>query len=135
MNTSTVVLAHGCWDWFHHGHLRHLKAAAQMGDRLVVAVTKNEYVNKGPSRPLYDESQRVEMINELRCVDEVVVVKDSIDALTKVKPDIFVKGREYDGKILKQDAEYCARHGIQIAFTDEPVFSSTSMINDRFRQS
>src|SRR5678809_437731 len=121
---STVVLAHGCFDLFHIGHLLHLKAASLMGDKLVVAVTQNEYVNKGPDRPVFNESQRTAIINELRCVDEVLVVKDSLDALVKVKPDVFVKGREYDGKILKQDAEYCAKHGIQIAFTDEPVFSS-----------
>ena len=130
LDTSTVVLAHGVFDIFHHGHLLHLRAASQLGDHLVVAVTKNEYVNKGPDRPLYDESQRVEMINELRCVDEVVLVKDSLDALVKVKPDIFVKGREYEGKILKTDADYCSKHGIEIAFTDEPVMSSTKLINE-----
>ena len=135
-DTSTVVLASGCFDWLHYGHIRHLKAASQLGDHLVVAVTKNEYVNKGPDRPLYDESQRVEMINELRCVDEVLLVKDSLDALVKVKPDIFVKGREYDGKIQEKDAEYCRKHGIQIAFTDEETYSSTELINgNRFRRS
>lgn len=131
--TSTVVLAHGCWDLFHVGHLLHLHAAAMLGDRLVVAVTKSEYVNKGVGRPVFNEAQRTAIINELRCVDEVLVVKDSLDALVKVKPDVFVKGREYDGKILKQDADYCAKHGIEIAFTDEPVFSSTALINDQLR--
>ena len=131
--TSTVVLAHGCFDVFHIGHLLHLKAAAMMGEKLVVAVTKNEYVNKGPDRPVFNEAQRIAIVNELRCVDEVLVVKDSLDALVKVKPDIFVKGREYDGKILKQDADYCHKHGIKIAFTDEPVWSSTAIINDKLR--
>ena len=131
--TSTVVLAHGCFDVFHIGHLLHLKAAAMMGEKLVVAVTKNEYVNKGPDRPVFNEHYRAAIINELRCVDEVLMVKDSLDALVKVKPDIFVKGREYDGKILKQDADYCHKHGIEIAFTDEPVFSSTKIINDRLK--
>lgn len=130
---STVVLAHGCFDLFHIGHLLHLKAASMMGEKLVVAVTKNEYVNKGPDRPVFNEAQRTAIINELRCVDEVLVVKDSLDALVKVKPDIFVKGREYDGKILKQDADYCHKHGIEIAFTDEPVWSSTAILNDKFR--
>ena len=130
LDTSTVVLAHGCFDLFHYGHLLHLRAASQLGDHLVVAVTQNEFVNKGPDRPVFDETQRLAIINELRCVDEVVVVKDSLDALVKVKPDIFVKGREYDGKIQEKDAEYCRKHGIQIAFTDEPVMSSTKLINE-----
>lgn len=131
-DTSTVVLAHGCWDVFHYGHLLHLKAASLLGDHLVVAVTQNEYVNKGPDRPLFNEKQRTAVINELRCVDEVLVVKDSLDALVKVKPDIFVKGREYDGKIQAKDAEYCRKHGIEIAFTDEETYSSSEIINNGF---
>lgn len=128
--TSTVVLANGCFDVFHIGHLLHLQAASMLGDKLVVAVTQSEHVNKGPGRPIFNDAQRSAIINELRCVDEVLIVKDSLEALTKVKPDIFVKGREYDGKILPQDHAYCRQHGIEIAFTDEPVFSSTALIND-----
>ncbi len=129
LDTSTVVLAHGCFDVFHVGHLRHLQAAAQLGDHLVVAVTQSQYVNKGPDRPIFNDTQRTAIINELRCVDEVLVVQDSLDALVKVKPDIFVKGREYDGKIQQKDAEYCKKHGIAIAFTDEETYSSTKLIN------
>ncbi len=129
LDTSTVVLAHGCFDLFHIGHLRHLQAASQLGDHLVVAVTQSQYVNKGPDRPLFNDTQRTAIINELRCVDEVLVVQDSLDALVKVKPDIFVKGREYDGKIQEKDAEYCRKHGITIAFTDEETYSSTKLIN------
>lgn len=129
-DSSTVVLAHGCWDVFHYGHLKHLLAASYMGDRLVVAVTQNAHVNKGPDRPMFDEIQRAAIINELRCVDEVLLVKDSLEALTKVKPNIFVKGREYDGKILPQDAAYCEKHSIEIEFTDEPVYSSTKIISE-----
>ena len=131
LDTSTVVLAHGCFDVFHYGHLLHLRAAAMLGDHLVVADTMNEHVNKGEGRPLFDETQRLAIINELRCVDEVMVVKDSLDALIKAKPDIFVKGREYDGNIKENDAEYCEKHGIQIAFTDEETYSSSDIINGR----
>jgi cytidyltransferase-like protein len=131
LDTSTVVLAHGCFDVFHYGHLLHLRAAALMGDHLVVAVTMNEHVNKGEDRPLFDETQRLAIINELRCVDEVLLARDSLDALVKVKPDVFVKGREYDGKIQAKDAEYCAKHGITIAFTDEETYSSSDIINGR----
>ena len=102
-----------------------------MGDHLVVAVTMNEHVNKGEGRPLFDENQRLEIINELRCVDEVLLVKDSLDALVKVKPDIFVKGKDYENKIEEKDAAYCQKHGIHILFTDEETYSSSDIINGR----
>ena len=77
---------------------------------------------------MFDEVQRAAIINELRCVDTVLLVKDSLDALTKVKPDIFVKGREYEGRLTIQDDAYCRKHGIEVMFTDEPVYSSTKII-------
>ena len=129
--TSTVVLANGCWDVFHYGHLLHLRAASMLGDYLVVSVTANEYVNKGPDRPIFNEKQRMAIISELRCVDEVMVAKDALDALVKTKPDVFVKGSEYRGKLRAEDVAYCKKHGIAIAFTDEETFSSSDIINGR----
>lgn len=128
-----VVLANGVFDIFHIGHLLYLEAAAKLGDRLVVAVTMNEYVNKGPHRPMFDDSQRAAIVCALKCVDEVILSVNSLDALQKVKPQVFVKGRDYIGKIEKAHAEYCRQQGIEIAFTDEPIFSATRIIHDRLR--
>ena len=130
-----VVLANGCFDVFHIGHLMHLKAAALMGDQLVVSLTKDEYVNKGANRPMFNETQREAILLELRCVDRVVVVKNSIEALRLVRPDIFVKGKEYENSLSVEDVTYCKKHGVKIAFTDEPVFSSSEIINAGFGRS
>ena len=135
MASHKIVLADGVFDIFHVGHLRYLQAASQMGDRLVVSVTRNAHVNKGPGRPLFDEWERAAIIRALRCVRQVILVNDSLEALEKVRPHIFVKGQDYRGKIKKIHSDYCKEHHIEIAFTDEVVYSATKIINDRFKQS
>jgi cytidyltransferase-like protein len=124
-----VVLANGCFDPFHYGHLVHLRQARKMGDRLVVALTADENVNKGPKRPVYSWEKRAEMLKELRCVSEVIISIDAYHALTRVKPDIFVKGEEYMGKIQPYVWRYCEENGIEIAFTDGETDSSTRLLH------
>ncbi len=101
----------------------------------MVSVTRDKYVNKGPNRPAFDEKDRASVIAALGIVDRVILVKSSREALEKIRPDIFVKGREYQGKILEEDQTYCASQGIEIVFTDEPVHSSTKILNDRLLES
>ena len=129
---SRIVLCNGVFDILHYGHLLHLEAAAELGTRLIVAVTRNAFVNKGLGRPLFDEMQRVAMVGALRCVDSVILSKSSLDALQRVKPDIFVKGNDYAGKQFLA-RNYCAEHGIQIVFTNTPKWSATALINDLAR--
>lgn len=85
---------------------------------------------------MFSEEQRAAIIRALASVDEVILVDSSIEALKKVKPQVFVKGREYEGKIRDEDELYCIEHEISIAFTDEPTYSSTELLrtNDRLRQ-
>ena len=123
-----IVLANGVFDVLHIGHLWHLQAAKDMGDLLIVGVTRCEHVNKGPGRPVFDEWQRFRMLRELRCVDHVLFVNDALDALNLVKPAVFVKGKEYRGKIEPEHQAYCDAHGIEIAFTNEPTYSSTELL-------
>ena len=129
-----VVLANGCFDPLHGGHVLHLKAARALGDKLIVSVTRNEYVNKGPERPAWDEKVRMAVVAELRCVDEVILVKDALEALELVRPNVFVKGAEYRGKIQPRHQAYCFANRIRIAFTDEQIYSSTRLLHDRIRQ-
>ena len=130
---SVTVLANGCWDIFHIGHLLHLEAARKMGDRLVVSVTHDAFVNKGPNRPTFNHGQRSAIVGALKCVDEVLIVRGVLEALEIVKPDIFVKGPDYEDKIEVEHAIYCEKKGIKIAFTSEPLFSSTKIIHDRLK--
>lgn len=127
-----IVLANGCFDVLHYGHIIHLMAAKKMGMRLVVSLTNDEQVRKekGDGRPVFKQGQRAVMLASLRYVDRVHIVPSAIDALELVKPNIFVKGIDYVGRIGSDVAEYCDKHGIQICFTETPKFSTTSLLNE-----
>lgn len=131
-----IVLANGCWDPFHWGHLKHLQAAAKMGEMLYVSITSDGHVNKGPGRPVFRQEQRAELIRALEFVHGILIVNNSLQALESVMPDIFVKGSEYRGKINAQDVAFCKAHKIEIKFTDEPTYSSTNLLHhyDRLHQ-
>ena len=104
-----------------------------MGDLLVVSITVDSNVNKS-GRPVFDQWKRAVMVSELRCVDDVIIVTGMLDALERVKPDIVVKGRDYDSLEPEHEA-YCKKHGIEIRFTDTPKFSTTEMIDAARRRS
>lgn len=123
-----TVLVNGCFDILHYGHLAHLKAAAALGHYLIVALTADEFVNKGPGRPVFSEDKRAELLRELRCVDEVIISRaPRCDAIIQqVRPDIYAKGIEYKGKLPEQAlVESC---GGVVMFTDTVVYSSTKLL-------
>jgi rfaE bifunctional protein nucleotidyltransferase chain/domain len=126
VHSHKVVLANGCFDLLHWGHVQHLKAARKLGDVLIVGLTRDRSVKKGPGRPVFTEMQRAEMLEPY--VDSVVLVDSSIEALQRIDPDVFVKDREYRGRILAEDLAYCEARGIEIVFTEEPKFSSTDLL-------
>jgi cytidyltransferase-like protein len=66
---KTIVLCHGCFDLMHPGHIKHFQAAKEMGDVLIVTVTADIYVDKGPGRPVFNQDLRVSSIAALECVD------------------------------------------------------------------
>src|SRR3989338_6174482 len=96
-NGKQVVLCHGVFDLLHAGHILHFKAAKQNGDILVVSVTPDIYVNKGPHRPHFSETVRLKNIAELECVNYVTLNKWStaIETIYTLKPNVYVKGGDY----------------------------------------
>ena len=123
-----VVLANGCFDMLHVGHLYHLQEARKLGDRLVVSITDDKHVNKGPGRPIYNQKQRATLVKALKCVDDVIIVPGLISALQTVKPDILVKGIDYKDGLDTVHQWYCRMKGIEVRFTDTPKFSATDAI-------
>lgn len=132
-----VVLAHGVFDLVHMGHVRHLEAARREGDLLIVTITADRFVNKGPGRPIFNEMMRAEMLAAMAYVDWVGVnhAPSAEVVLDAVKPDIYIKGSDYEnpedditGKI---DAErnVVERHGGRVVFTKDITFSSSALIN------
>ena len=135
-----VVLCHGTFDLLHAGHIRYLKSARNEGDVLFVTLTADEFVNKGPGRPVFSQDLRVENLGYLSFVDFVAVnnASTAVNVLSKVKPHAYVKGPDY--KNMEDDitgnihAEKKAveAHGGKIVFTDDVTFSSTSLLNEHF---
>lgn len=135
-----IVHCHGVFDLLHPGHLRHLQAARKQGDRLVVSITPDRFVNKGPGRPAFPEKLRLEQLAALIYVD-YVVLNDSPDATSvihTIKPHVYVKGVEYrnhaadvTGKI-SDEAQAVENGGGEIYYTDDIVFSSSELINRFF---
>src|SRR5215467_4599231 len=92
-----VVQCHGVFDLIHIGHIRHFEQAKEMGDVLIVTVTPDRYVNKGPNRPVFTERHRAWSIGALECVDYVAINQwpMATDTIRLLKPTIFAKGSEY----------------------------------------
>jgi rfaE bifunctional protein nucleotidyltransferase chain/domain len=133
----TVVLCHGVFDLVHMGHVRHLEAARQEGDILIVTVTADQFVNKGPGRPIFSQEMRAEMLAALEYVDFVGINygPDAEAVLDTIKPDVYVKGSDYEnpedditGKI-SSERNVVERHGGRLVFTRDITFSSSSLIN------
>ncbi len=136
-NGIKIAQCHGVFDLLHIGHIKHLQHAKTLCDLLVVTITSDRYVNKGPGRPCFTEYLRAEALAALNSVD-FVIVNDSptaVDAIKAIKPDFYVKGLEYQvsqnditGKIIDEEIAVKSIGG-QIKFTDDIVFSSSSLLN------
>ena len=131
MTSNKRVLANGVFDIIHRGHITHLRQAAKLGV-VTVAVTQDEFVNKGPGRPLHVLADRLSVVFEMKSVYSVVDCRNALHALQMIKPDIFVKGPDYVGKIEPEHEEYCRANGIEIRFTTGEKLSSTA-IYDRLK--
>lgn len=134
---KTVVLCHGVFDLLHLGHVRHLEAARREGMVLIVTLTADRHVNKGPGRPVFAQQLRAEMLASLELVDWVGVNEErsAENLLRKVRPDVYVKGSEYaaasddvTGKIVAE-REAVESYGGRIVFTTEETYSSSTLIN------
>jgi rfaE bifunctional protein nucleotidyltransferase chain/domain len=136
-NHKKVVLCHGVFDLLHVGHIRYFKQARTYGDVLVVTITPDRYVDKGPERPAFNENIRAEVVAELDCVDYVAINEwpTAENTLQLLKPHFYAKGSEfkeigsdYTGKI-DAEMEVVKKIGARIIFTEDIVFSSTNLIN------
>lgn len=135
-----VVLCHGTFDLMHTGHIRHLQRAREEGDVLLVTITADDFVNKGPGRPVFNQHLRAETIAALECVDFVGInyAASAVEALQEIRPNVYVKGGEYryasedvTGNIAREQSAVEAFGG-QIFFTDEITFSSSNLLNSYF---
>jgi rfaE bifunctional protein kinase chain/domain/rfaE bifunctional protein nucleotidyltransferase chain/domain len=132
-----IVHCHGVFDLMHLGHIRHFEAAKKHGDILVVTLTPDQWVNKGPTRPAFTVAHRAECIASLACVDYVAINRwpNAVQTIALLRPHFYAKGADYldaaqdptGGIQLEQNAVKEA--GGQLLITDEIQFSSSSLIN------
>lgn len=129
-----LVQCHGCFDIVHPGHIRHLRSARALGDILLVTITGDSAIAKGTGRPLIPQELRAENLAELDCVDWVYIeaAPTAIDLLERVRPDIYVKGKEYesnDDPRFHAERQTVERHGGRVVFSSgQVVFSSSALI-------
>ena len=140
-NKKKKVLCHGVFDLIHLGHIRHLEAAKKRAEILIVNLTPDKFIKKGPNRPYFTLEQRLESIASLKCVDYVTWnnQESASDVILNLKPNFYCKGQDY--KKIKEDVTGKIKTEInaikkvkgKIIFTDDIVFSSTQLINDNFK--
>ena len=135
----SVVQCHGCFDIVHPGHLRYLRFAREQGDVLVVSVTADSAVGKGPDRPYIGEDLRLENLAAIEYVDYVCL--DPHDwagpVLEALRPDVYVKGKEYEKSSdprFAREKELVEGYGGKVIFSSGEVVYSSTFILSRFRE-
>jgi D-glycero-beta-D-manno-heptose 1-phosphate adenylyltransferase len=133
-----TVLANGCFDILHVGHVRYLEAARSLGDILVVAINSDRSVRalKGAGRPILSERERVALVSALRCVDHVVVFDetDVTRVLDVLHPAIHAKGTDYTEATVPERKQVLA-YGGQVRIAGDPKDHSTRDVIRRILES
>jgi len=133
-----IVLANGCFDLLHAGHIRYLEGARREGEVLVVGVNSDasERVLKGDARPILPQQARAELVAALAAVDYVVVFDEpNVEALlTSLRPDVHAKGTDYTAETVPE-RELAARLGVRVAIVGDAKRHSTTDLLARLRES
>ena len=133
-----VVLANGCFDILHVGHLRYLEDARKLGNVLVVAVNSDKSMRsiKDPGRPILSENERVSLVSALRSVDHVVLFDepDVSHVLEVLRPAVHAKGADYTEQTVPERDKVLA-YGGEVCITGDPKNHSTRDIIERILRS
>lgn len=132
-----IVHCHGVFDLLHIGHIKHFKNAKSNGDILVVTITPDKFVNKGPSRPAFNQKLRLEALSALADIDYVGLNTDSnaIQLLRKLQPNFYCKGPDYKDikndvtQQIKNEIAEVKKHKGKIIITQDVSYSSSKLLN------
>jgi len=131
---KNVVLANGCFDILHVGHLRYLQGARALGDVLVVAINSDKSMRsiKDPGRPILAEDERVALVSALRCVDYVLLFDepDVSRVLDVLRPEIHAKGTDYTEETVPERNQVLS-YGGTVRIVGDPKEHSTREIIER----
>ena len=135
-----IGLSHGVFDLIHPGHIQHFIAAKKEVDVLIVSLTADLFVNKGPGRPIFNEEIRIKTLSALEAVNFITISRDKTaeSIIELIQPDVYFKGSDYKspggdptGKI-ENEVQSVKKFGGKIVFTNELTSSSSQLINSFF---
>ena len=100
-----IVLCHGVFDLLHVGHIDYFKSSKKHGNILVVSVTNDKFVNKGPGRPAFSISNRLKFLQAIDCIDYLYVSNEMTaeKVIKNLKPNFYCKGNDYSKNLEKSD--------------------------------
>lgn len=137
-NKKTIGLCHGVFDLVHYGHIKHFEAAKKKCDYLFVSITSDEYIKKGPNRPIHINNERIKFLQSLKFIDHVFLTngESAIHSINLVKPDFYFKGSDYKNnkldktKKIFREINAVKKNKGKIVYTDEKHMSSSKIINE-----
>lgn len=128
-----IVFTNGCFDLLHRGHIYYLSKARELGDVLVVGMNSDASVSrlKGPDRPVNKQAARAEVLGSLAFVDYIIVFEEEtpLNLITRLKPDILVKGGDYKEEEIVGYQELISRGGRVVTIPLLEGYSSSSIID------
>jgi cytidyltransferase-like protein len=135
-----VGLAHGVFDVIHIGHIEHFREAKKHCNKLIVSVTADQFVNKGPNRPAFNIKERVALLKSIIYIDDVIISnhETAIESIKKIKPNIYFKGFDYS-KIdiksknnLNKEISELKKFGGKFLITNSKLWSSSKILNENY---
>ena len=135
-----IGLIHGVFDVIHYGHIKYFEEAKKKVDYLIVSVTRNKYVNKGPGKPIFNTLKRCEVLKSIKDIDEIIISNypTAIENIKLIKPHYYIKGKDYKNlsddlsKNILLEKKEVEKYKGKILFTNSELHSSSSIINKNF---
>lgn len=135
-NGSVIVLANGCFDLFHVGHIRYLVEAKALGDILIVGINSDRQTQilKGEGRPFMPENERAELVSALRCVDLVTIFDEpTVEELIRaIRPDFHAKGTDYTVDSVPE-RDIVRECGGKIVIVGDPKDHSSTELSEKVK--
>ena len=134
-----IVLCHGVFDLVHYGHILHFKTAKELGEILIVSITRDKFIKKGFNRPIFNEVQRYNYLNEIQIIDFVYIceTESAADSINLIKPSFYVKGPDYKDNSLDEtkkiylEKRLVEKYNGKIFYTNDKTYSSSNIINNK----
>ena len=136
-NKKSIGLCHGVFDILHFGHLKHFEAAKKQCDFLFVSITSDQYIKKGPNRPVHTNNERIFFLQSLEIIDYVFIAdgESGINSINLIKPNFYFKGNDYKNnssdktKKIFYEIDVVKKNKGKIVYTNEKQMSSSKIAN------